>query len=479
MHRNAKAFAIAELRRRKLRWLKRITSGLLIILIVAVCAWACWPNAAQQRLKEALAELDRSDPGWRLEDIEAAREPIPEGENSARVVMAAFNLLPRQWPPRELEALLGALSPEVRLAPEEFQRLKQELDNVQPALKEARKLADMPRGRHHLEYQPFVMYTALYDQANIYRVVHLLYYDSLQHDQEQDILSALNACRATLHAAASIGDEPFAASQRIRIAGVILTCQGIERALAQGDPPPREIANLQNLLRKEDDFPDRIVIARGERASLHESFTAIERGDVPLTHHFFGRRPAWEEYVYGWFTRDKFREAHPAMLAEMTRFVNIAQLPSPQQTPAERAREARLRALKEFDPLDVLDTPALQKVFDASRRKHVYLRSTIAALAAEGYRQKHKKWPDSLDMLCPQFLASVPRDPFDGELLRYRRVEDGVVMYSVGSDRADNNGNLDPEHPDAPGVDVGVRLWDVDKRRQPPRRIPDHEPQPR
>jgi hypothetical protein len=75
-------------------------------------------------------------------------------------------------------------------------------------------------------------------------------------------------------------------------------------------------------------------------------------------------------------------------------------------------------------------------------------------------------------------LAAVPLDPFDGEPLRYRRFEDGIVIYSTSSDGVDNNGNLDREHPDQPGVDVGCRLWNVAKRRQPPRPKPPKPPAP-
>jgi hypothetical protein len=100
------------------------------------------------------------------------------------------------------------------------------------------------------------------------------------------------------------------------------------------------------------------------------------------------------------------------------------------------------------------------------------------ALAAEHYRQTHKHWPDSLNQLCPQFLSAVPLDPFDGAPLRYRRVEDGVVIYSVGNDGIDDSGHLDPEHINQPGVDVGYRLWDVSKRRQPPRPKPPPQPAP-
>jgi hypothetical protein len=36
------------------------------------------------------AEMDRAEPGWRLEDIEAAREQVPEEENSARVLSGSI-----------------------------------------------------------------------------------------------------------------------------------------------------------------------------------------------------------------------------------------------------------------------------------------------------------------------------------------------------------------------------------------------------
>jgi hypothetical protein len=45
-------------------------------------------------------------------------------------------------------------------------------------------------------------------------------------------------------------------------------------------------------------------------------------------------------------------------------------------------------------------------------------------------------------------------------------VAGGVVVYSLGPDRADNKGNLDRSGRLADGTDVGFQLWDVGKRRQ-------------
>jgi hypothetical protein len=51
--------------------------------------------------------------------------------------------------------------------------------------------------------------------------------------------------------------------------------------------------------------------------------------------------------------------------------------------------------------------------------------------------------------------------------LRYRRLADRVVVYSVGLDKQDNGGNIG-KVPNAPGTDLGLRLWDINRRRQRP-----------
>ncbi len=43
-----------------------------------------------------------------------------------------------------------------------------------------------------------------------------------------------------------------------------------------------------------------------------------------------------------------------------------------------------------------------------------------------------------------------------------------VALYALGPDRRDDGGTLDRANPNAEGSDLGVRLWDVARRRQPP-----------
>jgi hypothetical protein len=102
-----------------------------------------------------------------------------------------------------------------------------------------------------------------------------------------------------------------------------------------------------------------------------------------------------------------------------------------------------------------------------SLREHASLRCAVAALAAERYRRRYGRWPDQLSALVPEFLSAVPLDPFDGAPLRPRRTDDGLVIYSLGADRQDNGGSINRDDVGVDGTDLGLRVWDVGKRRQP------------
>jgi hypothetical protein len=102
-------------------------------------------------------------------------------------------------------------------------------------------------------------------------------------------------------------------------------------------------------------------------------------------------------------------------------------------------------------------------------RSLAFLRSAIVALALERHRLEHGAYPDKLEGLVPTYLKSIPLDPYDGQPLRYRRLADGVVVYSVGLDGIDDGGAIDRDRPMTPNTDQGFRVWDVKARRQPPR----------
>lgn len=68
--------------------------------------------------------------------------------------------------------------------------------------------------------------------------------------------------------------------------------------------------------------------------------------------------------------------------------------------------------------------------------------TVITAIALKRYQLKYGGYPGSLSKLVPQFLSAVPRDPVDGQPLRYRLNADGTfLLYSVGLNGKDDGGN--------------------------------------
>jgi hypothetical protein len=128
----------------------------------------------------------------------------------------------------------------------------------------------------------------------------------------------------------------------------------------------------------------------------------------------------------------------------------------------------KLDATAKSQPLLVrLLCPAVAKVAAADRRSRVDLRCAFVALAAERYRHEKKKWPESLEALEEAgYLELVPTDLYDGQPLRLKRTDDGLLIYSIGPDGQDDGGHIDRRNVLGKGSDRVFHLWDVSKRRQ-------------
>ncbi len=82
---------------------------------------------------------------------------------------------------------------------------------------------------------------------------------------------------------------------------------------------------------------------------------------------------------------------------------------------------------------------------DEARCHH---RATIAYLALRCHQLERGELPETLEALTPEYLAEVPRDPWDGEPLRYSR-ERGL-LWGIGEDLVDDGGDA--------GADVVVEI---------------------
>jgi hypothetical protein len=77
----------------------------------------------------------------------------------------------------------------------------------------------------------------------------------------------------------------------------------------------------------------------------------------------------------------------------------------------------------------------------------------LVGIVLELQRRQRGKYPDSLDVLVPQFLPKVPADRVTGDPVRFRIVDGRPLIYSVGADR-DDDGGRQATRIDAEGLPV-------------------------
>jgi hypothetical protein len=485
------AAVIAKPRKRGRRKFVIIGGGILAIVFLIACLYGFLKFYGRYQLAAAIAEADRSDPNWRIEDIEANRAVCPDDENSILVVEAAATLLPKPWPVwpapeagddaqyrvRVQEALASGLENArvgERLDDRMMEALRAELTRASPAVEKARTLAKLPNGRKMLTWSPDLMGTLTPHFQDMRDVVLLLSYHSMLLAQEKKMNEAFEACRAAMNASRSVGDEPMAISQLVRVACRNAAAHSMERVLGLGDVSENTLSETQRALEQESEQNLFLYVARAERAILNGFLERLETGKLPMTtvQGMVGSRlnsgtlPSMDDMEM-LFLANAPETQHAPMLRFLTRIVEASKLPPGERRPMLRVLEAEAPN----EPLLVrLLMPAFGKMELGCVRSTAELRCATVMLALERYRQATGKWPDSLHSLAPRWIAKVPVDPFDGKPVRYRRFEQGVIVYSVGMDEIDNGGEL--EKPDgSQGADLGFRLFDPRHRRRTARKF--------
>jgi hypothetical protein len=442
-----------------------IGSGLLSLLALLFYGW----NAAAERaLQEAIEEVDRTEPGgWRLEQVEAARAVIPDEKNAGLAVLAVADLLPKKLPDGPRWEDMADLPPPVQLNEEEVRALRSGLAPLVRARNEARRLVAFTSGRYAVRWTDDVFSTLLPHVDKIRPVMWLLDYDARLRLQEGDAEGAWLSGRAILHAARSLGDEPLAISQLVRVAGRELAVRALERILAQGTVSAKGLAEAQAFLSDESGQPLTVLALRGERAGYHHLFTNLENGTIDLSALAGSKQSSAWDRVSTALRGPEIRRAHAWLLRYLTEAVAVAKRSGDGQAEALLQQAAELA---DAPLLAQLLLPALTKVMDAIQRTDADLRCAVAGLAAERYRLGHGRWPQSLQALVAEgLLARVPTDPYDGQPLRLRAAPDGVVIYSVGETGAYQGDDLDQPDYDPRQPRLEFRLWHPDRRRQPPR----------
>lgn len=100
--------------------------------------------------------------------------------------------------------------------------------------------------------------------------------------------------------------------------------------------------------------------------------------------------------------------------------------------------------------------PAVSKAQYAADRCDQVQHNLYLAFALAAYQRDHGRYPKELAALAPKYLDKVPIDIFSGKPLIYRPSENGYLLYSVGVNGRDEEGQGYEDMPQ--GDDLSVRM---------------------
>jgi len=99
--------------------------------------------------------------------------------------------------------------------------------------------------------------------------------------------------------------------------------------------------------------------------------------------------------------------------------------------------------------------PGLTAVFEGRWTKSSGRDAVLVVAAAQLHHRRHGAWPPTTESLAPEFLQSVPFNPYDGRPLRLRVIDGRLAVYSVGLNMWDDTADMRPTKSD----EIHERDW--------------------
>ena len=366
----------------------------------------------------------------------------PFAENAADRITRAFACL--QLPPKQdMEdiPLLGAAKLPDRGEPLDENALAQIgaiLQENEAALKLLREGAAIPHCRYPADFtQGYAL--ELPHIEHFRSTGRLLCLEALWHAQQGQLEEATDAVLTSLAVADSLKAEPVLISQLVRRSCWSQTLSTLEFLLNQTAFEPELLTQLDRVLAADYDPNAMVRALAAERCFGHAAFSRPQEAGLA------GSSGAPMRILVAGQRAVGLHDASWAIFLDlMDEYIHTVQLPPWQRQEATEFVETRLEAVSRIHVMVHLLLPACGRVIQLDTESWARTRTARVALAAERHRMAIGDLPEKLTDLVPTYLADVPKDPFDGEPLRYKQLDAGFVVYSVGPDRQDDGGTERP-----------------------------------
>ena len=417
--------------------------ALALLAILAIC-FGVFRVAVRVRLRSRMNAVRVAGYPLALAELDAWYEEPGLAENAADYVTEAFTRLRiPEGEERQSLPLFGRTEslPRTQSLDQEIQaRIDKLLAENAEALDLLHQVAAIERSRFPIDLSRGHS-TLMPHLAEISKAARLLALEAITHASHNDGEQAARSIVSGYALARSLLHEPLPISQTVRHSCDITATEALERVLSKTQVSEEQLQKIDRAIQTAYD-PNALTRALvAERCLGHAAFRNPRSLGLQFISHIGEPSLLLVEVRRATGTLGRSWATYLDLMQEC---IGVAQLPSPRRLRAAEAIEVKYRALPRNCSLVHYVMPPTAGLVSVDLADMGRLLTARTAVAVERYRLAMGRLPEQLSDLVPRYMEAIPSDPFDGLPLRYRLLENGYIVYSVGRDETDDGGTERP-----------------------------------
>lgn len=418
----------------------------LVALPAAVLGYLAWQS--NSRFRAALSEAREIGLPTSIEELEAMWPAVPYERNAALLYQKAFDAVTGKEEVRDegkVPVVSMAKAPDDPREPFGDQMLaasREYLERQSLALELLSEASSLPESSYPWQISDSAFLPHLRKVRDATRLLSVAAWVEAE-DSKGD--AALKRVGEGLAVGGSIDSEPILMSKLAASASRSIAVHSLTRVLARSHPSDGALAALQGDLRQSAGRLTFDDVIKGEFALFCDLCTG---GTGGMTVESGWDDNLVQRWGQSWIFRRQLVNSMPAFRDAL----EAAEAPTP--------ANLRANAPSGLAPLGQMTSPLAGALLDSMQRGRMAveharakLLAAEAGVAALRFYNANGRMPESLDELVPDYLATMPIDPFTGQALVFLKTDDGLVIYSVSFDGVDDGGYpsliTPPEGPDS------------------------------
>lgn len=443
-------------RRRGWRTFWLFFAGICLLLLLLPCvAYIAWQAYGRHLLQEQVDLIQQRGEPLTTTEMEAWYAVPKEGERDiTEIWLAALKPFgePGYDEANQFVPIVGSSEPippvdqpwpDEAIAKDYLERNASELEALHAAARE-QGVVRFPRNFKQGTLEVYEDYQLLSEAC---RALSLQFRYQLRHASLADVVDILHTQRALAQAQ----QHPATFMDSLLSRAMLATCFNNVQVLAAQVPlTDEQLTDLQIFVRRIDVDSSIFNALIAERSMSYHVFHI----DVGIFEKTMLEDTDWNNKE---FTKETTRGISAVLrpedcamtLAYLSALVELTKVPLREAIDQAEHIIQELALLKDGSRMDrfryrqtLRVATGATSIFRVQGVAHTNRDITDAMLAARRYELKHGQLPPSLAALVPDYLPTIPIDPFDGQPLRLNLTDGTWRVYSIGFDRVDNGGKL-------------------------------------